>query len=310
MIASGLLIASGSLLLGVQERAHETKTQKPAASRISHHEDEQAIRRAFAAYVDAINKGDVDAVVALWAPEGDYVDASGQSTSGREAIGALCKPAFPHLKGSKATGRIVSMRFISPDVALAEGVLDYTDADGTRESNRFSTIWAKADGGWLLSCARDLPGESEESMSVGNSQLKQLEWLLGEWEGQGNRRGVHAACRWAPNQSFLLIDYTVKPEGEEPKLVTLRIGWDPLDGVIRSWVFDSLGGFGEGTWERDGKRWLVNSSGVLPDGDIGQSTDVWESVDDKTYVWHSVNREVDGTPVADVEVKFARQAAK
>ena len=30
--------------------------------------------------------------------------------------------------------------------------------------------------------------------------------------------------------------------------VTQRIGWDPAAKQIRSWEFDSEGGFGEGTW--------------------------------------------------------------
>lgn len=31
---------------------------------------------------------------------------------------------------------------------------------------------------------------------------------------------------------------------------TQVIGWDPAAGTIRSWMFDSDGGFGEGTWSK------------------------------------------------------------
>ena len=35
--------------------------------------------------------------------------------------------------------------------------------------------------------------------------------------------------------------------------VTQRIGWDPVADHIRSWEFDSEGGFGEGKWGGDGE---------------------------------------------------------
>jgi hypothetical protein len=101
----------------------------------------------------------------------------------------------------------------------------------------------------------------------------------------------------------------VERSASEPKLVTLRIGWDPANETIRSWVFDSLGGFGEGSWRRDGNRWTVESTGVLPDGRTGSSTDVWEFVDENSYVWRSTDREIDGQPMADAEVKFVRKTA-
>ena len=48
--------------------------------------------------------------------------------------------------------------------------------------------------------------------------------------------------------------------------VNQRIGWDPLARQIRSWEFDSEGGFGEGKWSRDGERWVIKHTGVRPEG--------------------------------------------
>ena len=44
------------------------------------------------------------------------------------------------------------------------------------------------------------------------------------------------------------------------------IGWDPRRHRIRSWNFDSNGGYGESTWKQDGDRWIIQHSGVLQDG--------------------------------------------
>jgi hypothetical protein len=44
------------------------------------------------------------------------------------------------------------------------------------------------------------------------------------------------------------------------------IGWDPSTSTIRSWSFDSQGGFEQAVWHRDGGRWLIKADAVLPGG--------------------------------------------
>jgi uncharacterized protein (TIGR02246 family) len=274
----------------------------------SHAKDEQAIRKSFADYVDAMNKCDSDAILSHWSEDADYTNEAGETTHGREAIGEMCKPAMPHLKGHKASGRVISLKFIRPDVALVEGELDYTTPDGNQEATRLSSAWVKSDGHWLINCAREQANDSATTTPNAYQNLKQLEWLVGEWQGEGTKADVRATCDWGPEKTFLIIHYMVDRGASEPKLVTLRIGWDPANETIRSWVFDTLGGFGEGTWQRDGNRWIVESTGVLPDGSTGSSTDVWGYGDENTYVWKSTEREIDEQPMPDAEVKFVRKS--
>src|SRR5690348_18196334 len=35
---------------------------------------------------------------------------------------------------------------------------------------------------------------------------------------------------------------------------SLRIGWDPAARLIRTWEFAADGGFGEGSWKKDGDK--------------------------------------------------------
>lgn len=310
--AVGAVAASGLLrpppragAAGPEANRAEPAPQQPAASA-----GEQAIRKAFAAYLEAMNKGDLDAVLAFWAADADYIAESGQMTRGRDAIAALFKKSLPELKGTKVSGKITALKFLRPEVALEDGTLEYVAADGTRTSNRYSVVWVKSGDKWLISSARDLAADFNDVPSAAYPMLQPLEWLVGEWLDDAKDVEVEVSCRWGPNKSFLVIDYAVKREDGEPTQVNLRIGWDPLNGVIRSWMFDSFGGFGEGVWRRDGKRWYAETSGVLPDGSTGEATNVYEFVDDKTFVWRSVDRVVDGQPVADSEIKFVRKAAK
>jgi uncharacterized protein (TIGR02246 family) len=271
---------------------------------------EQAVRKASAAHLEALNKGDLEGVMAYWAPDADFIDEAGKKTSGHDALTAVFKTMLADLKGYKIGGKIYSVKFLRPDVALVDGLLETTSSDGTRDSNRYAIVWAKSGDKWLISSARDLPVEVDEAPSLSYPQLKSLEWLIGDWTDDSGKGLVQIKCKWAPNKSFLLMEYEVKNEGVDTQQVTQRIGWDPVNNIVRSWVFDSTGGFGEGYWQRDGNKWVVGASGILADNGTGGSTNIYEFKDDNTFLYRSVDRQVDGQPIADAEVKFVRKPAK
>ena len=60
---------------------------------------------------------------------------------------------------------------------------------------------------------------------------------------------------------------------------TQVIGWDPAAGTIRSWMFDSDGGFGEGTWSKKDNSWIVKFNQVLPDGRKASATNIYTLID-------------------------------
>ena len=79
------------------------------------------------------------------------------------------------------------------------------------------------------------------------------------------------------------------------------IGWDPAEKQIRSWVFDSEGGFSEATWTHKGDQWFIQNNGTLTDGRKATSLNILTYVDDNSFKWESVNREVDGELLPNVE---------
>ncbi len=86
------------------------------------------------------------------------------------------------------------------------------------------------------------------------------------------------------------------------------IGWDPAAKQIRSWVFDSDGGFGQGTWTRKDNRWSNQQSGVLPDGRKSSSVNIFTYLDDDTFTLQSINRMVDGELLPNIdEVKITKE---
>jgi uncharacterized protein (TIGR02246 family) len=318
MIVTGL--AAAAVLVGTLvrpgPRPAEAAGQDPPRPReaakvdASAAADSAAVRKATADYVAALNKGDLDGILAFWAPDAEYIDEAGKATRGKEAVAKMFRQVLPDLKGHKVTAKEHSLRTLRPDVALEDGSLEFCGPDGCKEYNRYAVVWTKADGKWLISSARDLPAEAVEAPSLAYPRLQALEWLVGEWVDDTAKIDVKLSCRWAPNKAFLLLDYEVKREGQDAMQVQQRIGWDGHNQAVRSWVFDSHGGFGEGQWQKDGRKWVVDCAGVLPDGGTGTATNVWEFVDPNTFVWRAVGREVDGQPVGDMEVKFVRKAPK
>ena len=304
---AGVLAVS---LLMQLPRPADAAGQERSAAQASKTSDEQAIRKAGVAHVEAMNKGDLNAVMAFWAPDADYIDESGKPTKGKEAITAVLKKGLAENKGKKISGKVHSLKFLRPEVAMEDGSLEFTAPDGSKESNRYAVAWVKSGDKWLISSVRDLPAEVSDLPSLTYPQLKSLEWLVGEWQDPSGKIDVTTACRWDRNKSFLVVEYEVKRTGAEPLHVSQRVGWDGHNGLIRSWVFDSDGGFSEGYWERQGNRWVVAKAGVLPDGGTGSATNIYEFVDQNTFIWRAIDREVEGQPLANTEIKFVRKTQK
>jgi uncharacterized protein (TIGR02246 family) len=265
--------------------------------------DEQAIRRTVAAYADAFNKGDLEALTSVWASNAEYIDEKGALTKGRAAIAALFKQYLSNLKGAKMAFKVTSIRPLTSDVALQDGTSKLTRADGSIDEGRFTAVWYKKDGKWLLRSVRDLPDEAGNSAGAGGA-LKELQWMVGDWKA--DKEGVEVSVRWALHQAFLLQEYRVK-QGDTEMAVKQLVGYDPLTNQIKSWTFDSLGGYGEGLWTREGNSWVIQTAGVLPGGQTGTAVNIIRHIDDNHVVFQAKNREVAGQPIADSEVKLVRK---
>lgn len=96
-----------------------TRTQREGAHTMDHSADEGAIRDLFRRLLDDWSRGDGDAYGSRFMEDADYVAFDGSRTTGRRAIAASHQQLFDKwLKGTRLTGRIGSVRFLGPDVAL------------------------------------------------------------------------------------------------------------------------------------------------------------------------------------------------
>jgi uncharacterized protein (TIGR02246 family) len=260
---------------------------------------EAAIGKAVQSYVVAFNQGDAKALAALWGPEAVYSNPlSGEQVVGREAIEQQFAAIFAEVKGVKLEATTDAIQFVSPNVAVEHGTAKVIRPDQEPEVSEYTAVYVKRDGQWLLDRV------TEEELPVVTShyeQLKDLEWMVGSWIDQDDEATVVTQCDWTRNNNFLTRSFTVQIRDRVDMAGMQIIGWDPAANRIRSWVFDSDGGFGEATWKKQDNRWYIQQSGVLPDGRKSSAVQIITYVDDNTCTLQSVNRTVDGEVLPNVE---------
>jgi hypothetical protein len=174
----------------------------------------------------------------------------------------------------------------------------------------FRMYWPKIDvlnGAWSPPPVERVDGPPAEDAGAA-SPLDELDWTVGTWVDQGEDSTITTTCSWAKNGKFLIRSFAISVEGDVTLEGTQVVGWDPSAGRIRSWTFDSEGGFGEGYWTRDGNRWLVKTSFVLASGEKASAVNVITCVDEDTLRWQSTDREVGGELLPNIpEVTVVRQ---
>jgi uncharacterized protein (TIGR02246 family) len=263
------------------------------------------IQKNAEAFIAAFEKGDAKALAAFWAPDGDYTDQAGRHLVGREAIEKAFAELFSEAKGLKVGITSLSLRFPTPDVAIEDGITEVFPPGGQPPSRaRYTIVHVKKDGHWMLSSVRDAiftpPSQYDH--------LKGLEWAIGDWAGDSESGEVERlSLVWAENQNFITGTFATTLKQFSLGNMKVWIGWDPIAKNVRSWSFDAAGGFGEGTWTQEGKKWTVKSSMTLPDAKKVSGSVVISQVDPDTITIQRKGATVDGKPVPDMkEVKLKR----
>jgi uncharacterized protein (TIGR02246 family) len=282
--------------------ARPAEAEAPASERpllTDRPEEERAIRSAAAAFKRVYDAGDSRAAAGFFLEDGEIIDEEGERVQGRASIQDVFAEMFRDRPGTTIEFTPATLRFFGPEAAKEEGQTRLKPI-GNEESarvRRYTVLLVKQAGKWLFSSVRE---EHEPALSH-HERLKDLEWLIGEWVDESAASTIHADCRWSDDQNFILRDFTIHVQGKPAMTVTQRIGWDPLTKQVKSWVFDSEGGYGESLWTHNGNQWLIKSTGVLPDGRIATATNVLTHVGPHSAKWASIERTVAGHVVPDHE---------
>jgi uncharacterized protein (TIGR02246 family) len=301
LLAAGLAAAAVGWAVSAQEKGKPPpEPPKPAPEAAA-----PDLKPLTAAFLAAFDAGDAAGVAALWTAEAELVTAGGEVVRGREAIKAAYAAVFKARPKVKAAVESGSVRALGPTVAAADGVLRLTDpGDPDPDVTLFSAVVVREADGWRFASVRSYAADPDPA------RLEDLGWLVGEWAGKAEDGAeVRAAYAWQEGRKFLRGTYAATRDGK-PMGGTQVIGADPGGGV-RGWLFDDTGAAGESEWERDGSRWVIRSSGKLPDGTAVESTSVLVPLGKDAFTWQAVERRTDGKPdPAGRPVKMTRVAAK
>jgi uncharacterized protein (TIGR02246 family) len=260
--------------------------------------DVKAIRATADAFAKAYNAHDPQAIAALFSPDGEIVDESGDARQGRTEIEGVFSAVFEEYPEATMSVDITAIRFLGGGLAEEDGSVKVVHAPGEMpEQNRYTVLHLKQDGKWMMASARDLPDDRAEPAAM----LKPLEWLIGDWVDESPDSLITTTYAWADNRNYILSEFRIQVAGRDVMTGSQRIGWDPLAKVIRSWVFDSEGGFADGVYSQDGDRWIVRLTGVTCDGEPASATNVFTVLGRDRISWQSRDRTVAGKATPDTD---------
>ena len=298
-----LLAALGLVLLGVGFMIAQDRTAKDPKREA----DKTAIDKLIKDNIKAFNDRDAAAIAANWTAEAEYIRNDGAPIRGRAEIQKGYADFFKTLKG-KPTVEVQTdnLRFPSADTAVSEVTLRLKNEQGELIGSSWrNTLLVREAGQWKVAMVQ----EWDRDTAMDDS-LKDLEWLIGTWRMDTKDRDVTTTYEWDENKAFIRGKYSVKEDGKVTESGTQMFGRDNAEGGIRSWVFQSDGGFGDGLWTRDGKNWTVDFGGVTADGKKLSATVNYVRVNADTFTWQSVQQTVDGQPIADTQpIKVTKQKA-
>ncbi len=196
------------------------------------------------------------------------------------------------------------IKFLSPNVAVESGTAYIIRPKEKPDESTYSALFVKREGKWLL----DRVSEEETAApspppQTGYEHLKELEWMIGSWvdNDEDDRATIQTDCAWTKNKNFMTRSFAVVVRDQVNMAGMQIIGWDPVAKQIRSWVFDSDGGFAEGKWKRKGDHWVIQQTGTLPDGRKSSAVNIIKKIDNDSFTWQTVQRSVDGDLLPDVE---------
>jgi uncharacterized protein (TIGR02246 family) len=264
--------------------------------------DRAGIEEQREGFLKAFESGDAERVASFWTAGGELIGDDGTTYRGRAAIAKAYRELFGTKEKRRAEIQRESLRFPSRDTAIEEGRFKVRVGEGEPSASRYSVLHVREGGKWLMAVVREWPAEAVS--------LADLEWLIGTWVARRDDAEVQTTYEWLWDKSFIRMRFTIRQKDQTVSGFQM-IGKDAESGELRSWTFESEGGFGEATLSRDGKRWVIASTGRQPDGSTITATNLLVPLGPDSFTWQSVKRSVDGEEVGDLApVKVTRVKPK
>jgi uncharacterized protein (TIGR02246 family) len=286
-----------------QQKPTETSAGEAPRAAATLKADEPA--QAAEALAAAFNRGSAHDAAALFLPDAELTDDAGNVHKGRQEIETLFAAFFEKFPGAQMQQHVKSSHSIAPRIARQDGEQTIVTKDGKDKSEDvFSAVLVQTENGWAYATYQKSSKDEEISF---HDRLQPLEWFVGDWVDESPDVNVTFSVRWSEDNNYLLVNYDSRMRGKSEIKSTQRIGWDPLTEQVRSWIFDSDGGYGESHWTQVDKSWIVKSTAVLPDGQTGSATIVVEPVSHDRFILKGLDRVLGDGTLPDFQIPIVRK---
>lgn len=266
---------------------------------------ETEIRASVEDFVKTFNAGDATKLATHFADSGEIIDEDGNQYQGTAEVKDLFTAFFTKFPGAKLFMDIESVRSVAPNVVIEEGTrVTTTKEEKDQAQVRYSAVRTKLGDRWVIASWREF---SDDPAPTPTDHLAGLDWLIGEWINEGSDAVVKIKYTWSDDKNFILANLDIQKAGQDAMKCSQRIGYDPAQQKIRSWLFDSDGGFSEGIWAATDKDWIVKSTATLPDGQSGSATITYTRVDDNHFKISGTQRIVGNAVEPDFDLKVVRK---
>ncbi len=143
--------------------------------------NETALHDLYRELMDGWNRGSGEAFAAAFTEEGDLVAFDGTHFKGRQEIAPFHQELFDKwLKGTRLVGRVESVRFLSPDVALMHavgGTMMRGKSKPSPERDSIQTLIAVREGDqWRIAAF-----QNTRVRPMGRSAATFLIWAVTDW---------------------------------------------------------------------------------------------------------------------------------
>lgn len=291
-VALGFLASVTLLTSALNATAAESSEKEDRAA------DRAAVLKARRAFGEAFQKGDARGAASVLTSGAELIRDDAPPIRGRDTIEKALAEHFARNPRVKIAVEEEAVRFTSRDSAVEEGLMKVTPESGEPSSNRYSLLYVREDGKWLLAIIREWPDEQES--------LSDLDWLIGKWRAQRKDAEIDTVYEWFGNKAFIRATFTIREQDKTFRGMQL-IGVDPQTGDLRTWTFENDGGVGEGNCTRDGRRWVFESTTTLADGSVLTAQNILVKINADSFTWQPVNLTVNDETIKDLPpVKVTR----
>ena len=266
---------------------------------------EEAVTREAEATMQAFNAADAAALGGMFLESGELVDEQGVVHAGRQAITDLFKGFFARFPQAVLEMQPTSARPVGEGLVVEEGERRITAEQGAAVAQmHYVAVRSKQGDRWPIASYHEF---ADDPLPTPREILQSAAWLVGEWVDESPEGRTTIAFRWSDDGNFLLGDYEITGADGTASRSTQRIGWDPVAGQLRSWTFDSDGGFSVGEWNAVEEGWAVKSEATMPDGTTGSATMTIAPKDADHFIVRASDRIVGGVEQPDFEVTISRR---